>query len=161
MTSQSDLARAEAAVGSVLDALLDLEIAERLADADLGGQFGLNPTELTALAILGRSGTQQVMRLAGLLQLTAGSTSTLVTRLADRELISRQRSDQDRRSVDITLTEAGASVVQAMGLRYRSAVEAALAGATTECLLATSGILRAAAAELGRTRDVEAERSEA
>lgn len=156
MESEDDLAPADAAVRAVLDALLDLEVAERQADADLGQRFGLNPTELTALALLARSGAQQVTRLAGLLQLTAGSTSTLVTRLVDRELIARRRSDQDRRSVHVTLTDAGADVVRTMHLRYRSAVEAALAGATAECLITTSGVLRAAAARLSSSEDAEA-----
>jgi len=92
--------RTLAALHSIIDAALE---------KDLGAQAGLSVVEYTLLDALNRQDGWH-MRMAQLARATAlspSATTRLVTRLEDRNLLSRVLCADDRRGIYTELTEAG------------------------------------------------------
>jgi DNA-binding MarR family transcriptional regulator len=77
---------------------------------DVESSFGLTGPQLWAVKTLERSGPLPVSRLAEELVVHQASASILVTRLEKRGLVSRVRSEQDRRVVRISLTSEGRKI---------------------------------------------------
>lgn len=73
----------------------------------------LTPLQFATLATLAQHGTLDQVRLAGLIALDRTTVSGVVTRLAERGLVSRTLSATDRRSKNIALTEEGLAAVAA------------------------------------------------
>lgn len=64
----------------------------------------------------GQPGAMAPSRVAELTGLTRGAVSKLITRLLEKELVTRQESNHDRRYQDIELESAGRSLVPRLAL---------------------------------------------
>ena len=67
----------------------------------------LTSQELKAVEFLGQFGPSMMKNLADYLNLAVSSTTTLVDKLETKGLISRNRSEDDRRVVKVSLTAEG------------------------------------------------------
>ena len=82
-----------------------------LLGARLAG-LGLTPAELNVLATLGDGQPRTVSQLADDVGSRATTMTSVLDRLARRELITRQQHPSSRRSVVIALTASGASAAE-------------------------------------------------
>src|SRR5262252_6227472 len=73
-------------------------------------QLGVTYPQYLVMLILWENGAATIKRLADELQLDYGTLSPLLKRLAAAGLVERHRRDEDERSVEITLTQAGAEL---------------------------------------------------
>lgn len=72
-----------------------------------GPHCELSQQELRLIEFLGAKGPQMMRVLAEHLALAVNSVTTVADRMEQKGLISRQRSEEDRRVVRLELTEAG------------------------------------------------------
>ena len=72
---------------------------------------GLTGPQLWALKILAGSAPLRLCELASRMYLRPATTVGIIDRLEGRGLVTRDRSREDRRAVDIALTEAGKDVL--------------------------------------------------
>ena len=70
-------------------------------------RYGLTGPQLTVLRELSSHSGVSVGELTSAIHLSQATVTGILDRLAKRELIRRQRSDQDKRRVQVWLTEAG------------------------------------------------------
>jgi DNA-binding MarR family transcriptional regulator len=77
------------------------------ATAANGFYQSLNQQELRVLGILSQKGQLMMRALADHLHLAGNSMTTIVDGLEKKDLVRRQRSDEDRRVVQVELTERG------------------------------------------------------
>lgn len=73
----------------------------------LARQTGLTASQLLLLQVLDQHGESTAGEIAAHMGITQATTTNLLHKLEDRGLVSRRRSDTDRRKVWLTLTEAG------------------------------------------------------
>lgn len=73
-------------------------------------QHGLSTTQFLLLNLLDQRGSMSLRSAAGALHLDTSTLVQTVDSLETRGLVQRQRSTQDRRRVDLLLTEAGRGV---------------------------------------------------
>jgi DNA-binding MarR family transcriptional regulator len=69
--------------------------------------LNLTIQELRAIDYLGQFGPDMTKNLADYLLLALSSTTALVDKLEDKGIVRRQRSTEDRRVIQVGLTEAG------------------------------------------------------
>ncbi|MBL0085658.1 MAG: MarR family transcriptional regulator [Ideonella sp.] len=81
-----------------------------LFERHVGEPFQLRKTEYSMLMLLLANGPLSPKRLAQALALSAPNLTMLLDRLQDRGLLKRERSQTDRRSQNIVLTEQGLKV---------------------------------------------------
>lgn len=96
------------------DALIAIRQIQRKteqASKKLAAQAGLTPSQLLVMQILKERGETSAGEIAQLTQLKHATITSLVDKLEARDMISRRRSDSDRRRVWLTLLEAGEAVV--------------------------------------------------
>ncbi|RQW64439.1 MarR family winged helix-turn-helix transcriptional regulator [Vibrio viridaestus] len=77
--------------------------------------FGLKLGEFDVLATLRRSGSPFTLtpsEMMNSVMLTSGAMTNRLDRLEDKELIQRQHSESDRRSVSISLTPKGLDLIE-------------------------------------------------
>lgn len=74
-------------------------------DEEAARLLGINLTDLRVLGILDRGGAMSVSELAEEAGLTSGSATTLVDRLERAGYASRTRDPEDRRRVNVDLTD--------------------------------------------------------
>jgi len=79
----------------------------QLSSKTLARESGITPSQLVALQLLKEQGEMTATRLATSMHLTQATVTALLDRLEEREWISRQRHDSDRRRIRILLTPAG------------------------------------------------------
>jgi DNA-binding MarR family transcriptional regulator len=91
-------------------------VVERRAKRPDGGPTRLQ--EFALLAIRDRRG-MQVSELSALLETSAATTSQLLTAMEERGWLRREMLPEDRRRHQVTLTAAGAEMVQQMERRRR------------------------------------------
>lgn len=84
-----------------------------LFERHIGQRFGLRKVEYSLLLLLLANGGTAPKRLGQALALTAPNLTQLLDRLEDRGLIRRERSEADRRSHNIMLTEEGTALARA------------------------------------------------
>ncbi|MBO1419892.1 MarR family winged helix-turn-helix transcriptional regulator [Streptomyces sp. FH025] len=90
----------------------------RLVDAELNRTFaehGLDAASFDVLATLKRSGPPYRLTPTGLMQsamVTSGAITQRLDRLEARGLVTRTRSDLDRRSRDVELTPEGHALIE-------------------------------------------------
>ncbi len=70
---------------------------------------GIQQLAVLRLLTAGDASPRQVQETLGI---RPGSASELITKLENKGLLTRQRRDEDRRSVELRLTERGAEVVR-------------------------------------------------
>ncbi|MDF2834453.1 MAG: hypothetical protein K0Q63_93 [Paenibacillus sp.] len=85
-----------------------------IAEWNKNNMHGLNMTHGRMLIILSESGSIRSSELAERLSITNGGVTGLADRLIDLGFVKRERSEQDRRAVQLMLTEEGEAVVGAM-----------------------------------------------
>ncbi len=92
--------------------------------ADLGEDVTL--AQYRALVVLRTRGPQRPADLAELLQVTPSTASRMVQRLVRKRLVRRVRSNQDRRTVKVHLTDSGHHLVEQVIERRRAEIEVIL-----------------------------------
>jgi len=75
--------------------------------------LGLNPNQLSAMAVLLNQGDLPMGELAALEQVQPPSMTRIVNGLEERGLVSRQPDPHDRRSARVSLTEPGRAILLA------------------------------------------------
>lgn len=82
----------------------------RATDLDskrLARQTRLSTSQLLVLELLADESERTVGSIAERVGLAQATVTSMIDRLEERGLVSRKRSDNDRRQVNVTLTEAG------------------------------------------------------
>lgn len=69
--------------------------------------YGINLTQFRALSALGRSGSLGASELARTIELDAGALTRLIDGLQEKGYVARCPRPNDRRAIEITLTDAG------------------------------------------------------
>ncbi|HTS00466.1 MAG TPA: MarR family transcriptional regulator [Bacteroidota bacterium] len=99
----------------------------------------LNQRDAGVILLLGQDGACSMSELAQKIKLTVSSATLIIDRLVDRGLVSRHRSDDDRRVVRVELTREGAELHGVMFetlVRFGKAMLSALDDREQEQLLA-------------------------
>jgi DNA-binding MarR family transcriptional regulator len=94
----------------VLSALRRLIRATDLDSKRLARQTNLSTSQLLVLELLAEGPAQTVGGIADRVGLAQATATSLVDRLEERGLVSRQRSESDRRQVKVLLTAKGRSL---------------------------------------------------
>lgn len=84
------------------------------ASALNGPHVSLNHQELRVLEFLGQEGPQMMRAVAEHLALAVNSVTTIADGMEQKELIRRQRSEEDRRIVRVELTDHGRDSYEAL-----------------------------------------------
>ncbi len=107
-------------------ALAQARVAANKAFFDaVGGPLQLRPVEFSLVMLLRDNDGVTQRELGAALNLNAPNLTTLLTRLQERGLVSRERSDSDRRAQLIRLTAAGVKLA-AQAEKAASTMETAI-----------------------------------
>jgi DNA-binding MarR family transcriptional regulator len=87
-------------------------VTVELFERHVGGPLQLRKVEYSLLLLLQANGPLTPKRLLQALALSAPNLSLLIDRLEHRALVRRERSETDRRSQNIVLTDAGQALAQ-------------------------------------------------
>ncbi len=128
MTAQSLPPAPAGTTDSVVDAVVG---ASRALVAIAARSLAAAGEEVTlpqyrALVVLAARGPQRVIDLAGFLDVNTSTATRMCDRLARKHLIRRQRLPSDRRTVRVTISDAGRELVAAVTRRRRREVQAIL-----------------------------------
>lgn len=107
----------------------------------MGKGLGLTAQQRLTLRCLGRFPGINAGQLAKLLHIDAGTLSTSLRRLAQRELIERQRDPKDTRRSALALTEKGREFDAPRDGTVEAAAERLLAEISPEALKTTADVL--------------------
>lgn len=77
----------------------------------LNKDTGLTTPQLVVVRAIAAGDSLTASEIARAVSLSQATVTTLLNRLEDRGLITRQRSEEDRRRVNVQLTEAGRALV--------------------------------------------------
>ncbi|MEU4118623.1 MarR family transcriptional regulator [Kitasatospora sp. NPDC028055] len=127
----------------------------RLVDAELNRTFaehGLDAPSFDVLATLKRSGPPYRLTPTGLMQsamVTSGAITQRLDRLEARGLVTRTRSDHDRRSRDVELTPEGHALIDRALPDHIANEHRMLAGLDEARRAALVDAMRALLADLG------------
>lgn len=91
----------------VLVALRRIMRATSLHSRKLGKSVGLTVPQLVVIRAIGHEGMPSASEVARAVSLSQATVTTILNRLEERGLLTRERSTQDRRRVILQLTEAG------------------------------------------------------
>lgn len=94
----------------VISAMRRLIRATDLDSKQLARQTNLTTSQLLVLELLAEASPQTVGSMAERVGLAQATVTSLLDRLEERGLIRRERSDTDRRQVNVELTEEGRSL---------------------------------------------------
>ncbi|MZP29837.1 MarR family transcriptional regulator [Heliobacterium undosum] len=86
----------------------------KCAAQDIGPEYNLADGQIFLLYILWKSGTCKATFLADQIGITSGAVTGMMDKLAGMGLITRERSEKDRRVVMVTLTGEGLKTIQAV-----------------------------------------------
>ncbi|ABZ84148.1 transcriptional regulator, marr family [Heliomicrobium modesticaldum Ice1] len=86
----------------------------KCAVQDIGPEYNLADGQIFLLHILWKSGTCKATYLADQIGITSGAVTGMMDKLAGMGLITRERSEKDRRVVMVSLTDEGLKTVQAV-----------------------------------------------
>jgi DNA-binding MarR family transcriptional regulator len=148
--------RAPAPVGEVVDA----ELVEAFLSASralvavaarslASGGADITLPQYRALVLLASRGALRVSDLAELLAVNGSTATRLCDRLQVRGLVARDRSVDDRRSVNVSLTASGAELVHHVTVARRRDIGLVLAAMPVDSRQAILGSLRAFASAAG------------
>lgn len=73
----------------------------------LARESGLTPPQFMVLSAIAEMGNVAISNIANTVNLTQATVTTIIDRLEDKKLVARIRSEQDKRIVHATLTDAG------------------------------------------------------
>ena len=108
-----------------------------------------------ALVVLGQRGAQRPADLAAALTVTPSTATRMCDRLVTKALVVRDRSDQDRRTVTVSLSPAGQELVRVVTARRRAELRALLDPMPRERRAAVVDGLRSFAEAAGELPDAE------
>ena len=106
-----------------------------------------------ALVVLGQHGPRRAVDLAAALSVTPPTATRMCDRLAGKSLVVRDRSDEDRRAVSVSLSSAGRQLVSEVTARRRAELRAVLAQMPSEHRAAVVHGLRRFAEAAGELPD--------
>ena len=115
--------------------------------ADQFGAQTLAPFQLSiamwrVMVVLASAGSQRQIDLAELTSIDVSTLSRIVTRLVRMDLVTRTRSENSNREVDIALSAKGAALVARLIPQGRAIEAAAAAGISAEELVVVKRCLR-------------------
>ena len=143
------------AVEAALAAVGELVAERRRSSMAWLRECDLSMAQLHVLATLHEHGEMTVGALAEALSISAPSASSLADRLVERALVSRERSEDDRRTVRLALSPTGQRFTDQMhglGAEQFRRVLARLDDADLDELARLAGLLREASAAESRPR---------
>lgn len=97
---------------AALKALRRILRASELSNRQLATQTGLTPSQLLVLQEIGERGEVTPTELSTALQFGQATITNIVDRLEALGLVTRQRSERDKRRVHLTLTPAGGNTAE-------------------------------------------------
>ncbi|MFU8825486.1 MarR family winged helix-turn-helix transcriptional regulator [Yoonia sp.] len=86
--------------------------ATELYGRTLAQTAGLTPVQIRVLQIVMTHGSATPTQISSQMGVSPATISTLLDRLAAKQMIERQRSDRDRRQTNIVLTQKGSDAVK-------------------------------------------------
>ena len=90
----------------MIDKILKLKQMCQL-EGEIGDACGLSPREIRCISEVARRGPLSSKELSRFIDLSPSRGSRVIGRLVDEGLIGTHQSDQDRRAVELSLTEEG------------------------------------------------------
>ncbi|HWI74965.1 MAG TPA: MarR family transcriptional regulator, partial [Baekduia sp.] len=112
------------------------------------GPGELTQGQIRALFKIDASGETTAGDLAKAAELSPASVSSMLDHLERDGIVSRQRSESDRRVVVVTLTDSGRALLDSKREAWRARGAAALAGVSDEDLLAAADVMHRMASML-------------
>ena len=88
-----------------------MRVARRLRQQ---GNVGITPSQLAVLGTLARSGSMTLGQLADAEAVQPPSMTRIVARLVDEGMVVRQAREDDRRSVEVKLSESGKHAIESI-----------------------------------------------
>ncbi|MEV0910559.1 MarR family winged helix-turn-helix transcriptional regulator [Streptomyces hokutonensis] len=122
MTSPRDTAPPAAEDLGLVDALAQLSFLVQNALAEIAGEYDLSITQTRLLGIL-RDREPTMNQLGRHLGLDKSSITGLVDRAQRRGLVTRTVSTVDRRSFQVSITDAGRQLVEQVADRFAERIE--------------------------------------
>ncbi|MBH0170196.1 MAG: MarR family winged helix-turn-helix transcriptional regulator [Bacillota bacterium] len=92
----------------------------------------LNYLQIETMIYLLENHTQTVTELAEKIDTTPASTSTIIDRLAKKEMVDRQYTESDRRKVYVTLTETGSREINRLLIKKNEIISSSLSPLTSK-----------------------------
>lgn len=108
--------------------------------------------QIFLLHILWERGTCKVSDIASRLGLTAGAVTAMTDKLTQMELIKRERSEEDRRVVWVSITDAGRQVIERIKKNRFEHVREKFKNLSEEDLIRTIGVFEKLNAELNQEK---------
>ncbi len=100
--------------------------------------YGLTPGQIAVLQLLYREGPLQHGQIGPAVSRSSGNVTTVVDNLVRRGLVTRERSNQDRRVVHVNLTELGRETTSKILPGYSGEVQEIMRGLDRDQLSALS-----------------------
>jgi MarR family transcriptional regulator, 2-MHQ and catechol-resistance regulon repressor len=92
----------------------------------------LNYLQIETMIYLLENHTQTITELAEKIDTTPASTSTIIDRLAKKEMVDRQYTESDRRKVYVSLTETGSREVNRLLIKKNEIISSSLSPLTSK-----------------------------
>ena len=100
-------------IDSSLIALRRILRATELFARDLAAKAGLSAAQLRVLQLVAEDGRTTATRISQQMHVTQATVTSLVDKLVARGMVTREKSQADRRQVNIVVTEAGSETLRA------------------------------------------------
>jgi DNA-binding MarR family transcriptional regulator len=140
-------------VDAVLSASRALVAVAARSLAEAGDEVTL--TQYRTLVVLASRGPQHLADLAAALAVTPATATRMCDRLVRKGLIDRRSDEQDRRQVEIELTERGRALVAGVTRRRRAEIARIVARIPPDQQLVLVEALSRLAESAGEVRDVD------
>ena len=102
--------------------------------------FDLTAQQIGVILLLSRGYARTPFELSRKMSYDSGSMTRMLDRLERKGLVARSRSEQDRRMIELTLTERGADAARALPSLIATALNAQLAGFSADELAMLTGL---------------------
>lgn len=112
-----------AARGAALDGLREILLAVEHSRHVIARRFDLNVTDMSALSYLRSRGGLGQTDLAGYLEISTSSVTTLIDRLESKGLAARAAHPKDRRRTIVSVTDVGDKIVNEIRDWYSCALD--------------------------------------
>lgn len=132
---ESPLVKSQNVASEILKLLPELGKALSTSVPDRVRHQGISNAQVRAVVHLAEYGPQTMGELAQGLRITTPSTTGLINPLAGMGLVQRERNDEDRRVVKVSLTEKARAMAGQVLAQRRREVEQALEGMDDEARL--------------------------
>ncbi|MBU9563271.1 MarR family transcriptional regulator [Burkholderia multivorans] len=104
--------------------------------------FDLTAQQIGVILLLSRGYARTPFELSRKMAYDSGSMTRMLDRLERKGLIARSRSEQDRRMIELALTERGADAARALPSLIATALNAQLAGFSADELATLTALLQ-------------------